>query len=81
MMSGMVRHLLVVSEEPGRVSLSDVEKKLRDLSGSAESLVSDAAPPTIGALVAAAALAVAGVYLFGRRRGRRRASILEIHRV
>jgi hypothetical protein len=77
----LVRHLLMAQDEPRRVTLSDVEDKLRSLGGSTESLVSDAAPPMIGALVAAGALAVAAVYLLGRRRGRRRASVLEIRRV
>jgi membrane protein DedA with SNARE-associated domain len=44
-------------------------------------LASDAAPPTIGAVVVAGVLAVAAVYLLGRRRGRRRASVLEIRRI
>jgi hypothetical protein len=77
----LIRLLLLAPDEPGRVSLSDVEQKLRDLGGSASSLASDAAPPAIGALVAAGAVAVAAVYLLGRRRGRRRASVLEIRRV
>lgn len=77
----LVRHLMLVQDEPRRVTLSDVEDKLRSLRGSTESVVSDAAPPLIGALVAAGAAAVAAVYLLGRRRGRRRASVLEIRRV
>jgi hypothetical protein len=44
-------------------------------------LATDAAPPAIGALVAAGVIAVAAVYLLGRRRGSRRASVLEIRRV
>ncbi len=76
----LLRQLLLERAEPGRVSLSDVEQKLRDLGGSAGSLASDAAPPAIGALVAAGAVAVAAVYLLGRRRGRRQASVLEIRR-
>ena len=63
------------------MTLSDVEDKMRSLGGSTESLVKDAAAPTIGALVAAGVVAVAAVYLLGRRRGRRRASVLEIRRV
>jgi hypothetical protein len=77
----LVRHLLLAQDEPRRVTLSDVEDKLRSLKGSTESVVSDAAPPMIGALVAAGAAAVAAVYLLGRRRGRRRASVLEIRRI
>ncbi|MGO9878445.1 MAG: hypothetical protein ACLPSM_03675 [Acidimicrobiales bacterium] len=77
----LVRHLLLANDEARRVTLSDVENKLRDLGGSTESLVTDAAPPAIGIIVAAGAAAVAAVYLLGRRRGRRRASVLEIRRI
>ncbi|MGA2530874.1 MAG: hypothetical protein ABSG36_17165 [Acidimicrobiales bacterium] len=77
----LVRHLLLAQDEPRRVTLSDVEDKLRSLGGNTESLVKDAAPPAIGALVAAGVAAVAAVYLLGRRRGRRRASVLEIRRI
>src|ERR1019366_6645286 len=49
----LVRHMSLAQDESRRVTLSDVEEKLRALGGSAESLAKDAAPPTIGALVAA----------------------------
>jgi len=78
---GLVRQLLASPDDSERVSLSDVEDKLRDLGASTKSLASDAAPPAIGAVVVAGALVLAGVYLLGRRRGRRRASVLEIRRV
>ena len=81
MMTGLVRQLPLATDDSGRVSLSDVEQKLRDLGANAQSLATDAAPPAIGALVAAGAMALAAVYLLGRRRGSRRASVLEIRRV
>jgi hypothetical protein len=78
----LVRQLLLAPDESsGRVSLSDVEQKLRDLGGSTQAWAGDAAKPAIGALVAAGATAVAAVYILGRRRGRRQASVLEIRRV
>ena len=77
----LVRQLLLATDDSGRVSLSDVEQKLRELGSNARSLATDAAPPAIGALVAAGVIAVAAVYLLGRRRGSRRASVLEIRRV
>ncbi len=78
---GLVRQLLLATDDSGRVSLSDVEQKLRELGSNAQSLATDAAPPAIGALVAAGVIVVAAVYLLGRRRGSRRASVLEIRRV
>ena len=77
----LVRQLLLAPDDSGPVKLSDVEKKLRELGSNAQSLATDAAPPAIGALVAAGVIAVAAVYLLGRRRGSRRASVLEIRRV
>jgi len=78
----LVRRLLLApGDAPDRVSLSDVEQKLRDLGSSTQSLASEAAKPALGAAVAAGAIAVAAVYLLGRRRGRRQASVLEIRRV
>jgi len=77
----LVRQLLLATDDSGRVSLSDVEQKLRELGSNAQSLATDAAPPAIGALVAAGVIAVAAAYLLGRRRGSRRASVLEIRRV
>jgi hypothetical protein len=77
----LVRQLLLATDDSGRVSLSDVEQKLRELGSNAQSLATDAAPPAIGALVAAGVIVVAAVYLLGRRRGSRRASVLEIRRV
>ena len=77
----LIRQLMLATDDSGRVSLSDVEQKLRELGSNAQSLATDAAPPAIGALVAAGVIAVAAVYLLGRRRGSRRASVLEIRRV
>jgi hypothetical protein len=77
----LIRQLLMAPDDSGRVSLSDVEQKLRDLGGATGSLANDAAPPMIGAVVAAGVVAVAAVFLLGRRRGRRQASVLEIRRV
>ncbi len=67
---------------PGeRVSLSDVERQLRSLGGSAQSVVGQSRTTVTAAAVAGGVLAVASVYLLGRRRGRRRATVLEIRRV
>jgi hypothetical protein len=69
------------SADSGRVSLSDIESSLRSLGGTAAATVGRAAPPAaaIGAVAGVALLAAA--YLYGRRRGRRRATVLEIRRV
>ena len=81
MMIRLMRQSLLATDDPGRVSLSDVEQKLRELTSNAQSLATDAAPPVIGGVVVAGVVAVAAIYLLGRRRGSRRASVLEIRRV
>lgn len=66
-----------------RVSLGDIEGKLREVSGgAASSLQSKAtAPPVMAVGGVFGVLAVAGVYLLGRRRGKKESPILEIRRI
>ncbi|HLI44738.1 MAG TPA: hypothetical protein VKU92_09765 [Acidimicrobiales bacterium] len=66
-----------------RVTLDDIEAKLRGLAGSAQSSATAraSAPPAIAVGAAGAVLAVAAVYLLGRRRGRKAAPVLEIRRI
>lgn len=64
-----------------RVTLDDLETKLRDLGGSATSAASQAKAPAVGAGAVAGVLVVAAVYLLGRRRGRKEAPVLEIRRI
>jgi hypothetical protein len=61
-----------------RVSLGEVERQLRELLGpnAGEAKIA-AAAAGVGAL----ALGVVSVYLLGRHKGRKRASVLEIRRV
>jgi len=40
----LIRQLMLATDDSGRVSLSDVEQKLRDLGSNAQSLATDAAP-------------------------------------
>ncbi len=67
---------------PGeRISLDDIEGQLRSLGGTAQSVVAESRTTALAAAVAGGALAVASVYFLGRRRGRRRSTVLEIRRV
>jgi hypothetical protein len=62
-----------------QLSAADVERQLRELLGPDAGRAAKLAAVAAG--VGAAAAAVASVYLLGRRKGRRRASVLEIRRV
>ncbi|HKH88769.1 MAG TPA: hypothetical protein VKA05_08090 [Acidimicrobiales bacterium] len=64
-----------------RVTLDDLESKLRDIGGSATSAATQATAPALGAAAVAGVLVVAAVYLLGRRRGRKEAPVLEIRRI
>ncbi len=62
-----------------RVSLAEVERQLRDLLGANGVATTKIAAVAAGAT--ALAVGFASVYLLGRHKGRRRASVLEIRRV
>jgi len=64
-----------------RVTLDDIEAKLRDLGGSATSAASKATAPALGVAAGVGVLVVVAVYLLGRRRGRKEAPVLEIRRI
>lgn len=64
-----------------RVTLSDLESKLREIGGSATTVASEAKATALGVGAVAGVLGVAAVYLLGRRRGRKEAPVLEIRRI
>ena len=63
------------------VTRSDIEAKLRQIDGEAKASATQAAP--IGLAVGAVAVVVllGGFYLLGRRRGRKRSTVVEIRRI
>ncbi len=65
----------------GKVSLSDIEASLRSIGGGAAQSLNRSALTTTGAAVGGGMVLAAAAYLYGRRRGRHRATVLEIHRV
>lgn len=69
------------SSPPGRISRDDIEAKLRQLAGDADDRVEAARPQLlVGAVAAVVAVGVLS-YLWGRRRGRKRAAWVEIRRL
>jgi cobalamin biosynthesis Mg chelatase CobN len=65
----------------GEISRSDIESKLRQIRGEVDEVGNSAR--SIGVIVGAVAVvAVVGtIYLFGRRRGRKEKTVVEIRRV
>lgn len=71
---------LAATGKGDRVLLSEIEARLRSLGTSAQEAVSDSKQNALAAALLGGASVVAAAYLHGRRRGRRRASVLEIRR-
>lgn len=66
-----------------KVTLGDIESKLRELGGGTQSAVESVAsqPPVVAGAAVGAVAFVAAIYLLGRRRGRKEAPVLEIRRI
>lgn len=69
------------SEATGAISRDDIEAKLRELRGEVDSIGERAKSGAIviGAVAAVALLAT--VYLLGRRKGKKRTTVVEVRRV
>ena len=63
------------------ITRGDLEAKLREVTGDVNETVEAVKPQLFGGAAAVAILALVVVYLFGRRRGRKRSAIVEIRRV
>ncbi len=63
------------------ITRADIEAKLREIGGEVDDQVANTKQLaiTVGAVVIA--VVIAGVFLFGRRRGKRLTTIVEIRRV
>lgn len=69
--------------ESERVSLGDIEGKLRSIGGEATTSLQQKAtsPPVIAVGGVLGVVLVAAVYVLGRRRGKKEAPVLEIRRI
>jgi TRAP-type uncharacterized transport system fused permease subunit len=63
------------------VTRADIEAKLRQIRGGVDSTARAAVPIGLAVGTAAVAIVVGVAYLMGRRRGRKRATVVEIRRV
>ena len=64
-----------------RVTPNDIEGKLRQIRGQFESTAESARSGLVTAGVVGAVVVVTVAYVLGRRRGRRRSTVVEIRRV
>lgn len=72
---------MATDEQRDRIGRDDIEAKLREIRGEVDS-AAQAAKPAMLAVAAVAVVAVVGVaYLLGRRKGKKRSTVVEIVRV
>ncbi len=64
-----------------RITRDDIEAKLRELQGEVDERAEAAKVPAIAIAVGVVVVTVAAAYLLGRRRGRKRQTVLEIRRI
>jgi hypothetical protein len=65
----------------GRITRADIEGKLRDMRGEVEQTAEAAKAPIMAIGAGVAAVIVIAAFLMGKRRGRRRSTVVEIRRV
>jgi signal transduction histidine kinase len=76
--------MTAMAAEPDRskkISREDIEAKLREIRGQVDDTAQAAKPAVMAVAAVAVVLVVGTVYLLGRRRGRKRSTVVEIRRV
>lgn len=66
---------------PGRISRADIERKLRDMRGEVDKTAEAARAPIMAVAGGVGVVIVILSFLFGKRRGRRKSTVVEIRRV
>ena len=64
-----------------KITRDDIESKLRELQGEVGERTEAAKVPAIAIAVGVVVVTIAAAYLLGRRKGKRRQTVLEIRRI
>jgi hypothetical protein len=64
-----------------KITRDDIEAKLREIQGDVNDRAEAAKVPAIAIAVGVAVVAIAAAYFLGRRKGKRRQTVLEIRRI
>ena len=70
-----------VSRTNGKITRADIEAKLRDLRGEVEQTAEAARTPILAIAGGVATAVIVVAFLLGKRRGRRKSTVVEIRRV
>jgi hypothetical protein len=65
----------------GRITRGDIESKLREMQGEVQETAEAAKVPIMAIAAGVVAVVVVAAFLLGKRRGRRRSTVVEIRRV
>ena len=65
----------------GKITRGDIESKLRELQGEVGQRTEAAKVPAIAVAVGVVVVTIAAAYFLGRRKGKRRQTVLEIRRI
>jgi hypothetical protein len=68
-------------EAPKKITRDDIEAKLQELRGDIDQRTEAAKVPAIAIAIGVAVLTIAAAYFLGRRKGKRRQTVLEIRRI
>jgi hypothetical protein len=69
------------SAQTAKITRDDIESKFRELQGDASETVDEAKGMAFTAAIAVGVVVIAAVFVLGRRRGRRKSTIVEIRRL
>jgi hypothetical protein len=70
-----------VSDASQPIGRSDIESKLREIRGEVDSTATAAKPAAIAIAGVAVVALLAGAYFLGRRKGKKKSTVVEIRRV
>ncbi|MGA2836208.1 MAG: hypothetical protein ABSF84_06385 [Acidimicrobiales bacterium] len=70
-----------MSQTEEKITRDQIEAKLREMTGGVSEEVEGARSQALAVGLAVVVVSVAVVYLIGRRRGRRRSTIVEVRRI
>ncbi len=66
---------------PARVNRADIEAKLREIRGEVDTTATAAKPTAMTMAIVAGVALLGAAYLLGRRKGKKRSTVVEIRRV